>query len=154
MPDPMTGALAIDPEIRLKAQGFDLEVSLFYSTIAVTLNSGTVTSPWGNGRSASISGKVNKVGSIATITRGDFSQQYFEEVGTAGGITTFVSSLNTGNVTSLSYDVTAGEFTEYFLDGMQIVYKDAGGSGQDYQISRVVDPSGNTHTYTYGVKDC
>lgn len=142
-PDPATGALVIDPEIKLKSRGFDLEVSLFYSTNAKS------TTPWGVGRSASIAGSLSKAGLVATITRGNFAEQYYREVGTSGGITTFVSSNDTGNVTTLSYNTTTQEFTEYFLNGMQMIYKDHGGSSSSFEISRVLDPSGNTHTYMY-----
>lgn len=144
MPDPQTGELKIDPEVALKAKGFDLTLSLFYST---GVKSGT---EWGYGRSASVAGRVDKSGSVATITRGDFGQQYFMQAGSSGGITTFVASTNTGSQTTLSYETATGEFTEYFLSGMRIVYKNHIGSGTRYEIDRVVDPSGNTHTYAYG----
>ena len=145
MPDPRSGELKIDPEIELRAKGFDLTVSMFYGSGAQQ------ATEWGYGRSASVSGHVTKAGgSIATITRGDFGEQYFMEAGTSGGITTYVSSTNTGNQTTLSYETATGEFTEYFLSGMRIVYKNHVGSGSKYEIDRVLDPSGNTHSYVYG----
>jgi hypothetical protein len=79
MPDPQTGELKIDPEIALKAKGFDFSLSLYYSTNA------KLGTEWGYGRSASTSGYLTQSGSTATITRGDFGQQYYQQIGTSGG---------------------------------------------------------------------
>ncbi len=142
-PDIRTGELLVDPEVELKARGFDLQISMYYGTGA------DVFTEWGYGRSASVSGYLMQLdGPIATITRGDFSQQYFQLVESEEKVLTYVSSENTGNQTTLSFDVEANEYTEHFLSGMQIVY---GMFSEDfrYQIARVVDPSGNTQSYSY-----
>ena len=74
-PDIRTGELLVDPEVELKARGFDLQISMYYGTGA------DVFTEWGYGRSASVSGYLMQLdGPIATITRGDFSQQYFQLV--------------------------------------------------------------------------
>ncbi|RYG34467.1 RHS repeat protein [bacterium] len=139
MPDPATGELKVDPEISLKAKGFDLAVSLFYSTSA------PLATEWGYGRSASLRGHLERDGDVATITRGDFGQQYYRVLGGSGA---FASSKNTGNTTTLAYASGPDEYTEGFLSGMRIVYKKHGGTR--YEIDRVEDPSGNAQTYTYG----
>ncbi len=143
MPNLETGELKIDPEIQLKAKKFDLAISLFYSTANPNLTE------YGVGRSASVRSSITAPGSVATVSRGDFSEQYFSVAGTSGTVTTYVSSSNTGNVTTLSYDSSPDEYTEYFTTGMQIKYKQHT-SVSKYEIDRVVDADGVTQTYTYG----
>ncbi len=145
------GGLIIDPDIVLTAQKFNLVIDLFYSSTASTNNE------YGQARSASIASSVTAsaaITGIVTITRGDFSEHYFYPVGTTGGITTYQSAgfgAGTGvtaNVTSLSFNGT--QFTEYFSDGMQMIYVNQLGSGAKYNLTKVVDASGVAQTYTYG----
>ncbi len=53
-------------------------------------------------------------------------------------------------MSTLSFDGSA--FTEYLNNGYQLKYKSQGGSGAiaTHPLINVSDPSGNTHTYTYG----
>ncbi|RYG47566.1 RHS repeat protein, partial [bacterium] len=148
-PDPATGELKIDPEIQLKAKGFDLTVSMFYSAAKPEIGM------MGIGRSASVFARLwDANGTIVTITRGDFGEQYYEpfvpEESGSGTVVTYVSSKNTGNVTSLTYDTEADEYTEHFLSGMKMVYQEPyGGPANARRLGRVVDPSGNAQTYSY-----
>jgi hypothetical protein len=62
-------------------------------------------------------------------------------------VTTYVAA-NDGTTTTLSF--ASGEFTEYFTSGMKFVYAKHKASGNRYEIDRILDSSGNTHSYTYG----
>src|SRR5207245_2003655 len=69
---------------------------------------------------------------------------------TAGGITTYTPQSLQGTTTTLSFDGT--KFTEYFNDGMQLIYQAqiTGGTVVTYPLLQVKDASGVAHTYSYG----
>ncbi|HMS57202.1 MAG TPA: hypothetical protein PKA27_17595, partial [Fimbriimonadaceae bacterium] len=147
MPQIDTGHLVVDPEIELKAKKFNLAISLFYSSATST------ATEFGVGRTASIRAYIEDGSGAYTdmkvLNRGDWSNQYFSMVGTTGSVSTFVSSTNTGNITTLSYDssVTGGEYTEYFNTGMQLKYRLQGGK---HRLFKVQDADGVAQTYVYG----
>ncbi len=152
MPD-ADGGLLVDPEIQLKAKKFSLSVNLYYSTRSEQL------SEYGYGRSASIKTYLTSMmvpdaastASGVSIVRGNLSEQIFYLFGTSGQITTYQSAENTANVTTLLYDSGADQFTEYYNDGMRLLYKKHASSGDRYEIDRAVDPDGVAQTYTYGI---
>src|SRR5579862_990134 len=77
VPNPLTGELLIDPDILLKAKGFDLQIDFFYSTSAT----GT---EYGQGRSASVHAYVvsaisGSVGAVVTAYRGNFRQYPYQK---------------------------------------------------------------------------
>jgi len=129
-PDPKTGELKIDPEIVLKAKKFNLALSFFYSSRS------NVTTEYGVGRSASVRGQVisSVSGTAVTLVRGDFREFNFSLIGTSGGITTYTATNNQQGTTTLSFDGT--KFTEYFNDGMQLIYQAqvSGGSPVTHQL--------------------
>jgi len=65
-----TGELKVDPEIRLAAEKFDLNVSFFYSRQSDS------DQDYGRGRSASVAGHLLSTtsGSFVTVVRGDFQE--------------------------------------------------------------------------------
>ena len=144
LPDPRTGELKIDPDIVLKAKKFNLTLSFFYSSHS------TQNAEYGQGRGASVRGQVvSGSGGAVTLIRGDFRQYGFSLVGTSGGITTYVAAVSQGTTTTLSYDGT--RFTEYFNDGMQLLYQaQTGGPANTFQLAQVKDADGVAQTYTYG----
>ena len=148
-PDPVSGALVVDPDILLKSKGFDLEINLFYNS-----RSGT-DGPYGKRRSLSTNCYVLKTaggaGSLAQVVRGDEKVYEFTSGTTSGFTTTYsgVSSQYAG--TELVYNSNLDAFIETFPDGKRMVYdKNQGGTPTRYQIGRVEDASGNRHTFTYG----
>jgi YD repeat-containing protein len=144
-PNLQSGELVIDPEIALRAKGMDVLVSTYY------LSGSAGLTEYGVGRSATTRSSLKAVDSHIELTRGDQSVQYYNQVGTASGITTYASSNNTGNVTTLSYDTGADQYTEYYGDGFKLIYKEK--VSGTYFLTRVEDPSANAHSYTYGTGD-
>lgn len=146
MPNPATGELKIDPEIELKAKKYNLAISFFYSSQS------DVNNEYGRGRSATPRAYLNSSTSSTSVTivRGNFLEIPLTKVGVSGGITTYTSFPNFGVITTLSYDGT--EFTEYFNDGMKMVYKAqvGGGNPVKHELIRVEDASGVRQSYTYG----
>jgi YD repeat-containing protein len=144
-PQPATGELKVDPEIRLRAGKFDLNVSFFYSSQSDS------DQDYGRGRSASVAGHVLSAtsGSIVTVVRGDFTQFPFKRWGESGGIVTFVAPSNRGVVTTLTFDGT--KFVEHFQNGMEMHYQSqVGGTPVKHELTAVKDASGVAHSYTYG----
>ena len=143
-PDPRTGDLLIDPDILLKAKRFDLAISFYYSSHS------SLNAEFGRSRAAGVRGQVvSSSATSVTVTRGDFRAYQFHYVGTSGGVSTFTPVANQQTSTTLSYDGTT--FTEYFNDGMQMLYQaQSGGPANTYQLALVKDPNGVAQTYTYG----
>ena len=145
-PDPKTGELKIDPDIVLKAKQFDLTLSFFYSSRT------TDSREFGVGRGASYGGVVisDSAGNSPTVTRGDFREYDFTVAGASGGITSYMTATGQQATTTLSFDGT--NFTEYFNDGMQLIYKAqvTGTTPVTYPLVQVKSPTGLVHTYTYG----
>jgi|GEM_PF-687004 len=145
-PDPRNGALIIDPDILLKAKKFSLNLSFFYSSRSAA------SREFGVGRGASFGGVVQSdaAGTSPLVMRGDFRNYQFSSTGSSGGVTRYSPVAAQGATTTLSFDGT--KFTEYFNDGMQLIYQAqvTGGSVVTYPLVQVVDPSGVTQTYTYG----
>jgi YD repeat-containing protein len=133
MPDPATGELVIDPEIVLKAKGFDLQISLFYSS-----TSASTSVKWGKNRSASVNLQLNDAGPIVVL-RGDGSSYDFH----AG---TLDPSSDKYSGTTLS--LNSGVYSETFPDGKVITYGEQLATNQ-FAVSKIQDPSGNIHTYSY-----
>ncbi|MCW3051184.1 MAG: hypothetical protein JWN14_354, partial [Chthonomonadales bacterium] len=146
MPDPRSGALIIDPDILLKAKKFDLNLSFFYSTHSDSRRE------FGVGRGASFGGVIRSdaSGGAPFVVRGDFQRFEFAALGSSGGITRYAALTLQGTTTTLSFDGT--QFTEYFNDGMQMIYKAqiTGGAVVTYPLLKVVDASGVAQTYSYG----
>ena len=145
-PDPLTGELLIDPEVVLKAKKFNLNLSFFYSSRS------DVSSEYGVGRGASVGGAVSSdaVGNSPVVIRGDFRRFNFSVAGSSGGITSYTVKTLQGAATTLSFDGT--QFTEYFNDGMQLIYKAqiTGGAVVTYPLAVVKDAAGVAQTYSYG----
>jgi YD repeat-containing protein len=149
MPDPITGELKIDPDIDLKAKKFNLAISFFYSSQSTP----TTDRPYGFARGASVGGYVDATNAGRLVVRGDFSQHVYTLVGTSGTISTYTAGTSAGATTSLSYNSTPDEYTEYFNDGMKLVYghKKVEAHGVTYYfLESVADAVGNKHTYAYG----
>ena len=147
VPDGPDGILTIDPEVRLKAAAFDLEISFYYSTQSA------VSQELGNHRSASVRGYIiddsGESGGIYAV-RGDFRVIPLTLKSSGGGISNYVAQAGNQGVTTFSYDGTT--WKEYFADGYQIQYQaqKTGTVPLKSPISRIVHPSGACHTYTYG----
>lgn len=145
-PDPRNGALIIDPDILLKAKKFNLNISFFYSSRA------TSSREFGIGRGASFGGVVQSdaSGTSPVVIRGDFRSYNFDAAGSSGGVTHYTPQVTQGATTTLSFDGT--KFTEYFNDGIQLIYQAqiTGGSVVTYPLVEVKDASGVAQTYTYG----
>ena len=149
-PNPHTGELIIDPDIVLKAQGFNLELNFFYSSIA------GINAELGPGWSGSHRGYVVTQiavggGDTYDVVRGDFSDTTYSVTGTSGGLTYFTPSGGASSTSSLVFN--GSEFTETFPDGMQMVYANQGaltGQYTKFNIVQVAAASGLTQTYTYG----
>ncbi|KAA0239717.1 MAG: RHS repeat protein [Armatimonadetes bacterium] len=147
-PDPVSGALLVDPDILLKARGFDLEINLFYNSRS------SANGAYGKKRSLSTNCYVLKneeSGNLAQVVRGD-EKVYEFTAGSPSGFTTTYSGVPSQYAgTSLVYNSDIDAFIETFPDGKMMVYdKNQGGSPVRYQIGRVEDASGNRHTFTYG----
>ncbi len=147
VPDPKTGELVIDPDIVLTAKKFDLQLSFYYSSRSTT------SREFGVGRCASVGGVIlasNPIVTYATVVRGDLRYFGYSMVPGVGSIKAFNAIGEQGAATTLSYDGT--QFTEYFNDGMQIIYKpqSTGGTVFTCPIVQVLDASGVAQTYTYG----
>jgi YD repeat-containing protein len=144
-PDPRTGELFVDPEIVLKAKGFDLEIKFYYSSV---VNQGF---EYGQGRSSSARAFVQYApGFIPTVCHGDFHGYPYSAVSESGGVTNYVPVAigpNAGGVTTLQFDGT--NFTEYYNDGFQLEYTSTGATANKYELSRVKHPTGAAHTYLY-----
>lgn len=82
-PDPATGTLLVDPDITLKAKGFDLEINLFYNSRS------NANGAYGKKRSISTNAYVLKIlsdfGNKAQLVRGDEKVYEFSEGSTSGG---------------------------------------------------------------------
>ena len=148
-PDPASGALVVDPDILLKARGFDLEINLFYNS-----RSG-IDSAYGKKRSISPNCYVLKTdddfGSYAQVVRGDEKVYEFSPGSTSGFTTTYSGEASQYAGTALVFNSSLGAFIETFPDGKKIVYDvNQGGDPVRYAVGRIEDPSGNRHTYTYG----
>jgi hypothetical protein len=145
-PDAQTGELLIDPDILLRAKQFNLTLSYFYSSRA------SDSREFGVGRGASYGGVVisDSSGNAPTITRGDFRAYKFTMVGASGGLTTYQTWPGEQATTTLSFDGT--NFTEYFNDGMELIYtaQVTGTSPVTYPLVLVKSPTGLAHTYSYG----
>ena len=145
-PDPKSGALIIDPDILLKAKKFNLNLSFFYSSRSAS------SREFGVARGASFGGVIQSdaAGISPLVMRGDFRNYQFSSTGSSGGVTRYSPVAAQGATTTLSFDGT--KFTEYFSDGMQLIYQAqiTGGSVVTYPLVQVVDPSGVAQTYTYG----
>ena len=145
--NPITGALIVDPDITLKAKGFDLELSFFYNSRS------TSNGAYGKKRSFSANCYVlkgNDAGNVQVV-RGDENIYVFAQGSTVGTITNYIADAQQYSGTTLIYDSSVTSFIETFPDGKQMVYAENQG-GVDftkYALSRVQDPSGNRHTYTY-----
>src|SRR5579871_5509238 len=122
MPRANSGELYLDPDIRLKAMKFDLAISFYFGSAQT--NSG----PYGLARSASVNGQVvsdtsgGTSSTRVTLTQGDGVQLPFNKVGTSGTITTYTAVANQGVTSTLSYDSSANQFTQYRPDGMRLIY--------------------------------
>ncbi|MGE0002596.1 MAG: hypothetical protein AB7T05_11060, partial [Fimbriimonadaceae bacterium] len=85
-PDPVSGALLVDPDILLKAKGFDLEINLFYNSRS------NANGAYGKKRSLSTNCYVLKndeSGSVAQVVRGDEKVYEFTGGTTSGHTTTY-----------------------------------------------------------------
>jgi hypothetical protein len=115
MPGPLSGELKVDPSIRLLAKRFGLKLDFFYGSQE------TDNAEYGQCRSASVRARVlsSTSANVVSIVAGNFVQQVFSMVGTAGGITTYTAASNSGTTTTLSYSTSANQFTQYWNNGMQ-----------------------------------
>ena len=141
------GELLVDPEIALKAQNFNLDISLSYST------SSTVDRELGVGRSATVRGYiVSMVRAPIAVVRGDLKAYSLALSSASGTVSNYVGSAGSGLKTTFSYDSASAIWTEYFADGIKIEYSEhaPGGTTHKYEINRVLNPSGTVQTYTYG----
>ncbi len=138
----------MDPDILLKAKGFDLEINLFYNSRS------SANGAYGKKRSLSTNCYVLKndeSGSVAQVVRGDEKVYEFTGGTTSGHTTTYNGVATQYAGTSLVYNSNLDAFIETFPDGKKMVYdKNQGGFPFRYQIGRVEDASGNRHTFTYG----
>src|SRR5428012_100 len=78
MPNPITGALVVDPEINLKTAGFDLQMEFYYSS-----QSGA-TGAFGQKRSANFNAYATPVTSTPNyvyMVRGDGSPVVYDQAG-------------------------------------------------------------------------
>ncbi|MBL8048930.1 MAG: hypothetical protein JNJ45_09645 [Chthonomonas sp.] len=143
-PDPATGHLTIDPEIELKAKGFNLYVSLFYNS-----NSTSTDIKWGKRRSASVEAELaaNETSNEVYVRRADGKIYGFSGAWSWGTPATFTAITGYVSGTKLDYDGT--NFIETFADGKKIVYSQTIVAESKFTIGRVEDASGNRHTYTY-----
>ena len=144
-PDPATGELKIDPEILLKAQGMDLAISFFYSSVSDR------NDQFGRARSVSTNAYILSSTSSngVTITRGDLSATIYQRTFEGDYVTPLPGS-NVGVYNALSFDGTT--FTETFANGTKMEYQAqvGGGNPVKHELVRVVDAQGNAHTYSYG----
>jgi hypothetical protein len=88
-PDPVSGALLVDPDILLKAKGFDLEINLFYNSRS------SANGAYGKKRSLSTNCYVLKneeSGNSAQVVRGDEKVYEFTGGSTSGFTTTYWSA--------------------------------------------------------------
>ncbi len=146
MPDPATGELLVDPDIKLIAQKFNLSIDFYYSS------HNTDNAEYGRSRSASVAAKVlsSTSGGPVTIQRGEFIAFPYTGIGASGGIIAYAAQTGVAALSTLSFDGTA--FTEYLNDGTQLVYQNqvAGGDPVVHSLIRVQVTSGNRHSYSYG----
>ena len=137
MPDPLTGELKIDPEIVLKAKGFNLAISFFYS------NKSNLNAEFGRSRSLSVAGHIlSSVSSnVVTIVRGDLSAALFGRVGTG-----YMPAEGIGTVSTLTFDGT--NFLEAFPDGMSMKYgaQVGGGDPVKHELVLVSNATGVAQT--------
>lgn len=147
IPEP-DGRLVADPEILLKAKGFDLQIEFFYNSRSDS------DGPYGKGRSISPACHIlsSTSDAVAGAVRGNERLFAFEAAGTSGATTSYDADPGMNSGTSLVYDSGIGAFVETFADGKKIVYgENLGGAGQvKFGVSRIEDPSGNRHTYRTG----
>jgi len=146
VPNPATGELLIDPDIVLRAKRFNLQINFFYSSFQ------GVGTEFGYNRSASTKAYVLSSTStdVISVVHGDFSVQPHRVVGATGGVTSYISYLQSGCTTTVVFDGTT--FKETANDGTQMSYTAQMGVAGDpvtYSLSSVKDSVGNTHTYTY-----
>jgi len=141
IPDPVSGHLVADPDIVLKARGFDLQINFFYST-----GSTPTGITWGKRRSASINAQLKDEGGGVALIRGDGKVYRFTGTWTPLVVTTMTAVDAYYSGTQLVWD--GAKFVETFADGKTITYDQSLGNGY-VGVSEVADPSGNTHTYAY-----
>ncbi|MCC6686210.1 MAG: RHS repeat protein, partial [Fimbriimonadaceae bacterium] len=141
VPDPVTGNLVIDPEIVLPAQGFGLEISLFYNSASST------NTAWGKLRSASVSAQLQISGSTVYLLRGDGKAYAFS--GSWSPATPSSMTPNAAMYSGTQLDWDGAQFIETFADGKTITYGKELVADVCYAVSEIADPSGNVHTYTY-----
>ena len=143
MPSGNSGELMLDPDIRLKAKKFNLDIRFYYSTVR------TDNGAYGRGRTASVNTRI--VSTTATdiqLIQGDFLPFAYTKAGTALGITTYTAAANSGATATISYDGTS--FTVVRPDGMQAQYQVQVGGSNVHNLTKISDPSGVAHSYVYG----
>jgi len=145
--NPITGALIVDPDIQLRAKGFDLELSFFYNSRSST------NGAYGVKRSFSANCYVlrgNDADHIQVV-RGDENIYVFAPGSTVGSIKNYTPDPKQYSGTTLVYDSSVTSFIETFPDGKQMIYgtNQGGVDFTRFALSRIQDPSGNRHTYTY-----
>lgn len=144
IPDPATGHLVADPDIVLKAKGFDLEISFFYSTAS---QPGGVM--WGNRRSASVNMqiKIDQVNGNVNVIRGDGKVYGFSGIWAPSTPTSMTPNPTLYSGTELLWD--GSQFIETFPDGKTVTYGEELQADTYYAVSEIEDLSGNVHAYTY-----
>ena len=149
-PDPVDGSLLVDPDILLKAKGFDLSIEFFYSTRA------KVDGAYGKQRTASVNGYVlsqtnGDVGNTnIDLYRGNFDRFQFQKSGSSGGVVSYNNYQYSYSPSTLSYDGSV--FTESFADGTKMFYQSqtSASNPAKHELIRVEDAQGNRQTFTYG----
>lgn len=153
IPDPATGHLLVDPEISIKALGVGIDISFYYSSPS------NLDAQCGKQRSCDAFEYIATFSDLGTDYAGKVTgaqdQYVFQKIGTSGSATTY-SNRTVGCETTLVYDTSSLEFTEYYPDGRRVDYA-ALVAGETvfgttlFNIKRVVDAVGNANTYSYTV---
>lgn len=141
IPDPVTGHLVVDPEIVLRARGFNLEISFFYNTA-----SQFAPGCWGKLRSASVNVRLLEGTDEVWLIRGDGKSYRFTGSWAPTVVTTMTADADMYSGTQLVWD--GAQFVETFADGKTITYGEALPDSY-FGATAIADASGNVQTYTY-----